>query len=426
GFCNNPLVSVLDNGLKRGFEKFYNYSGTFPDIPDIGDAEPIREARREITQFLQKISGPVERAGSDNPLVLKLAMMPWFVPIWTRLGRFKGDTKRSLQDIADYIRHYSTSGEERPFFMFINMMETHLPYYPPRSISEKWVPYLRKDKEARDFLAKFNVESYRWVAPMIEPFSDKQEKVLRDTYDAEIAYQDRQLRRLFRALKRIGQYDNTMIVVVADHGVSHGEHEFMGHAFVNYNEVAQVPMLVRHPESFPGGRRISQNVSARRVFHTMLHAAGIEHQAYGHTAGELSLHNVLNGHDDSPEDEVVLSEAFPVMNFVNVMEMNNPEAIEYFRVRKLRRTLVEGDHKLHMVGGQSDEFFDIKADPGETNNLLDNPIGYENDIIRMEQTLEEVAHRLESQRDGILAGEQIDYSDNPELLERLRGLGYLE
>ena len=30
GFCNNPLVGVLDNGFKRGFETFYNYGGDFP------------------------------------------------------------------------------------------------------------------------------------------------------------------------------------------------------------------------------------------------------------------------------------------------------------------------------------------------------------------------------------------------------------
>src|SRR5574341_2117424 len=36
GFCNNPLVGVLDNGLKRGFAEFYNYGQTFPDVPRIG------------------------------------------------------------------------------------------------------------------------------------------------------------------------------------------------------------------------------------------------------------------------------------------------------------------------------------------------------------------------------------------------------
>jgi uncharacterized sulfatase len=424
GFCNNPLVSVLDNGLKRGFERFYNYSGTFPDVPDIGEQNVIKETRRKVTEFLQRVSMPVERAVGSNPIFLKLALMPWFVPIWTRLGRFKGDTRRSLQDVSDYFKYHAAANDE-PLFMFINMMETHLPYYPPRQVIDRWVPYLRKDKEARDFLSRFNVESYRWVAPLIEPFSEKQETVLKDVYDAEVAYQDRQLARLFRTLKRTGQLENTMVIILADHGESHGEHDFMGHAFVNYDEVIHVPLMIRYPDGgFGGGQRITKNVSTRRAFHTALEAAGIDYEHYGHTMPELSLRRTVEGH--TPEGETVIAEAFPVMNFVNVMEMNNPEAIDMFRVRKLRRSLFEGSYKLMDVGGQSDEFFDISTDPYELTNILDNPFGYENDIIRMERRLQEFAAELEGHRDGVMAGDQIDYSNNPELLERLRGLGYIE
>lgn len=425
GFCNNPLVSVLENGLRRGFNDFYNYSGAFPDIPDTGDESTTRKARRTASRLFQKIYSPMERIAGRSPLALKLAMTPLFVPIWSRLGRFKGDTKRSITDAADYFRYRMTTHKDQPVFMFINMMEAHLPYYPPRQIMEQWVPYLKKDREARDFLARFNVESYRWVAPLVEPFTDWQKQVLEDVYDAEIAYQDRQLRRLFRAIKRSGHEEDTMVIVLSDHGESHGDHDFMGHAFVNYNEVSHVPMMIRYPaDGFKAGYRVPQKVSTRRVFHTMLEAAGIEHEAYDFTARDLSLVRSIEGKD--PENEVVLAEAFPVMNFVNVMEMNQPEAIEQFRVRKLRRTLFEGDYKLTTVGGHADEFYDTSEDPDELNNLMDNQFGYENDILRLERELEAYATSLEAERDGIAAGDQIDYSDNPELLERLRGLGYIE
>jgi uncharacterized sulfatase len=33
GFCNNPLVGVLENGLRRGFDAFYNYGGAIPSLP---------------------------------------------------------------------------------------------------------------------------------------------------------------------------------------------------------------------------------------------------------------------------------------------------------------------------------------------------------------------------------------------------------
>lgn len=423
GFCNNPLVGVLDNGLRRGFDKFYNYSGTIPDMPEIGEMTSLKKLQHRTNDLLQKVTTPIERQFGRSPLLLKLATLPLFVPIWSRSFNFKGDTQRSLSDMGDYLKHYFSTSEQ-PLFMFINMMETHLPYYPPNHIIDKWVPYYRKDREARAFANKFNTESYRWMAPMLEPFSKLQQTVLNDMYDAEVAYQDRQLRKIFRALKRSGQLDNTLVMVVSDHGESIGEHDFMGHAFVVYNELVRVPFFARYPEMFPAGKRVEEQVSTRRVFHTALEAAGIEYEGYGHPVHDLSLTRAVEGKD--PADEVVVSEAFPPQNFIDVMEMTNPEAVERFQVKKMRRSIHQGNLKLMTVGGQPDELFDVEADPFETNNLLDNPFGYENDILRLKKTLEDHIVVSQAHRDGVAPAGKIDYSDNPELLERLRGLGYIE
>jgi arylsulfatase A-like enzyme len=310
--------------------------------------------------------------------------------------------------------------------MFINMMETHLPYFPPSNVVDRWVPYFKKDREAREFVRLFNTQSYRWMAPMLEPFTELQETVLSDMYNAEVNYQDRQLRRMLRTLKRYGNLENTMVIVTSDHGESIGEHEFMGHAFVVYNELVHIPLIINYPEMFPAGKRVTHNVSNRRIFHTVLETAGIEHEAYGHKAHDLSLARSVEGPDKEPADEVIVAEGFPPENFINVMEMTNPDAIEQYRVRKMRRSIHDGELKLMSVAGQPDEFFDIGKDPRETVNLLDNPFGYENDILRLEKQLQDYVIVSEAHRDGIVPGGQIDYSDNPELLERLRGLGYIE
>ncbi len=426
GFCNNPLVSVLDNGLKRGFNRFYNYSGTFPDIPDIGDMSKFKRVQKRMTELLQKVSTPIERQFGRSPLLLKLATLPIVVPIWSRTFNFKGDTQKSLNDISTYLRYHFSTHEDQPLFMFINMMETHLPYYPPRQVIDKWVPYYKRDREAREFIQVFNTQSYRWMAPMIEPFSELQSTVLSDMYDAEVAYQDRQLRRIFRTLKRAGQLENTMVVVVSDHGESLGEHEFMGHAFVIYNELVRVPFMIHYPAMYPAGKRVEHNVSTRRVFHSVLEAAGISHEAFGQSVEKYSLARSAEGFDKEPKEEVVVAEGFPPENFINVMEMSNPESVEQFRVKMMRRAIYDGGSKLMMVGGRPDEFFDIHKDPTEEVNILDNPLGYEKDILRLERQLEEFVMISEAHRSGTAAGQEIDYSDNPELLDRLRGLGYIE
>jgi uncharacterized sulfatase len=261
---------------------------------------------------------------------------------------------------------------------------------------------------------------------MLEPFTEMQETVLSDVYDAEIAYQDRQLKRVFRYLKRSGELDNTMVIIVSDHGESHGDHDFMGHAFVIYNEIVRVPLIIHYPEMFEKGKRVEHAVSIRRIFHTILEAAGIEQEAFGHTETELSLARSLDGKAAEVDGEVVVSEAFPPLNFINVMEMNNPGAIEEFRVRMMRRTIYNSHTKLMTLADQPHEFFDVKQDYFETRNLIDNPFGYENELIRLQRELEEYIVVAEAHRDGTAAGQEIDYSNNPELLDRLRGLGYIE
>ena len=163
-----------------------------------------------------------------------------------------------------------------------------------------------------------------------------------------------------------------------------------------------------------------------RLFHTMLEAAGVQHETFGQTIEELSLTRSLNGKEDEPDDETVVSEGFPPLNFVNVMEMNNPDAIEEFRVRMIRRAIYDGGHKLMTVSNRPDEFFDVKKDYAEGTNLLDNTFGYENSILSLEKALEDFVVVQEAHRDGTAAGATLDYSNNPELLERLRSLGYIE
>jgi uncharacterized sulfatase len=427
GFCNNPLVGVFENGLKRGFNQFYNYGATFPDVPRTGKDHGLRSVQRALTDgLLKKISTPIERQFGRSPLLLKLATMPIFVPLWTRILSFKGNTTQSLQDITDYLRYHHSAFRDQPLFMFINMMETHLPYFPPPKVMDRWVPYLKRDREAREFLRTFNMQSYRWMAPVTEPLTDWQHQVLVDTYDAEMAYQDRLLRKMFRYLKRSGQLDNTMIIAVSDHGESHGEHDFMGHAFSIYNELVRVPLVIHYPEMYPTDKRVTHNISTRRVFHAILEAAGIEHEAYGNTVQELSLARSAEGPEQEPADEYVVSEAYPPLNFINVMEMSNPTAIEQFRVRMMRRAIYENRSKLMTVDDRADEFFDVSHDPSELRNLLDSPQGYENSILQLESKMEDFVTIMEAHRSGTVSGERIDYSDNPELLERLRGLGYIE
>ena len=425
GFCNNPLLGVLEHGLQRGFDEFYNYAGVTPNRPiDMRRST----ARRQISRRIRRFARTVSNQFAQSDLLFRVSLNPAFVPLWTRLINFKGDTGKSIGDLIDYWTAYSAGGADRPLFAFLNLMGTHLPYRPPQDYLDRVAPRLRGDSHAYTFMGRMNADAAGWASPADPPLEDWQHRVLTDFYDAEIAHQDYHLGRLFDMLRKSGQLDNTLVIVAADHGEGHGDHNFMGHSFVVYQELVHVPLVVRYPERFPAGKRVTTNVSTRRIFHTVLDTAGIEpHKAPERrmseddpnaNVGRLTLAVSTNGRPD-PEGSIAYAEAVPPVTFLNTLKHRNPSVIERLALTQVRRGVYDGAHKLTMIGGQAAELFDVADDPAEKRDVADqNPTL----VADLQRKLTAFVADMESQRAAV--GQSQNVSDD--VVENLRSLGYLE
>jgi arylsulfatase A-like enzyme len=383
GFCNNPLVGILKNGLRRGFETFYNYGGALPTRPPEGNPlpAPLNRWLAAYTQFWRRLSYPVQNAFARSDTLFQLALHPWFASLWTRLLNFKGNTAASIADLNRYLQQMARRRSDpraRPFFCFVNLMEPHLPYWPPEPFVQKYAPYFKSNREARDFLRQYNAQPYRWMAPLPQPLSPLQAQVLRDIYDAEVAYQDHLLGSVFDTLRHTGLEQNTLVAIVADHGEGLGEHDFVGHAFVVYEELIRVPLILRYPGHFPAGKRIATPVSTRRLFHTLLEAAGFSPNLSPNGApcvslklrreiARLSLARTLAGED--PEQGTVLSEAFPPHLLIRAMESRNDSLLRARACYDIRRALYEGMTKLIQTGDRP-SLYNLEQDPAELRDLL--------------------------------------------------------
>jgi arylsulfatase A-like enzyme len=62
-----------------------------------------------------------------------------------------------------------------------------------------------------------------------------------------VAFVDECVSYIIRYLKKSGLSDNTLIIITADHGESLGEHDYMGHAYVLYDQVLRIPLVVKDP-----------------------------------------------------------------------------------------------------------------------------------------------------------------------------------
>lgn len=421
-FCNNPLVGVLNNGLQRGFEHFYNYASAAPFRPR--EAQRGRLRRELLRNFRRHIARPLGNQFAHSDFLFRMSLNPLFVPLWTRLINYKGSTAHSIEDLIAYWKQHRAGGAQRPLFAFLNLMGAHLPYNPPQDALNRIAPGLRHDKRAYAFVRAFNADAARWASPPDAPLEDWQRDALNSFYDAEIAYQDEHLGLLLRYLRESGALANTVVIICADHGEGHGDHDFFGHGFVVYQELVHVPLIIHDPQRFPAGQRLPQTVSTRRLFHTVLEAAGVrrppldEADPNANVAG-LTLSQAAGGSDI--ENGVALAEAFPPLTFVNVVQHRSPALVERLRLNGVRRGIYAGAHKLALVGEQVEGLFDIAADPGETRNLAAEQPERAAELTRHLMALVAQAEARRAEADPFVAP-QADAAT----LDHLRALGYIE
>lgn len=422
GFCNNPLLGILNNGLKRGFGKFYNYCGVIPSVPDdsTGIPRPFNKLWEWYTQQLRKASYPVQNAFAHSDFLFQLSMHPRFVSFWSNVGNFKGHTANSIRDTYHFLDKHRKA--LKPQFVFLNLMETHLPFSLPDTYIDKFAPYFKEDRKAREFMRRYNTETFRWLLPLEESMETLNFKVLSDIYNAEVNYQDHLLQQL---LEYLSEVENTLVIIVADHGEGIGEHNFMGHSFVVYQEVIHVPLIIKFPDGMAAGQRFGDTVSTRRIFHTALAAAGVEVFETNHRPAvdveELSLARTVEGRN--PEQGPVFVEAYPPNTFLSMMKKHTPNLIDLFHCRQNRWAIFQDQHKLVKVEGRQDELFDLSADPNETRNIIDRQSAV---AARLNGELKNFVSQSIARQPDSWQKRSLNLEEDENVVRQLRALGYIE
>ncbi|NER78837.1 MAG: sulfatase [Leptolyngbya sp. SIO1D8] len=418
GFCNNPLVGVINNGLRRGFQSFLNYSGLLTSRPNQAGVSSglVGRYRQWFKRQLSGVMTKVQDAFARSDWLLAVSFTPLMVPLWQTALSFKGNTAKSLDDAAKLLCDRPPAQPNQPVFAFINLMGTHMPYHPPRSYIEKYAPHVLEDRDARNFLQRFNSDVYGWLAPLTGALEEDQKKTLDGMYDAEVAYQDALLGNFFQTLEQQGRLDNTLVIICADHGEHLGEKQLMGHSLSIYNELVRVPLIIRQPSSAKVSPSVVEEVvSTRRLFHTVLDAVGLA------ISNEQAL-SLIPQQQTTSEADYVFAEAIPPQNVVNLMQKRQPDLVRDRACDQPRRAVWMGSHKLIETGEESIELYDVREDPQETLNI--SAILPEN-VEVLQECLQAFAGEIQGYGSIVSARRAPGY-DDPDVQRRLQDLGYLE
>ncbi|MBU0641198.1 MAG: sulfatase-like hydrolase/transferase [Planctomycetes bacterium] len=305
-----------------------------------------------------------------------------------------------------------------PFFLFINYMEAHLPYNVPRRYRQMFLsePQVARSYELRrrvygDLVAalhqRFNIEGGDFVTP-------EDVEVLRGLYAAAIRYLDDRVAEMIQAFEQRGLLDETLVVIVTDHGEHLNTHGMWSHCCQVYDDVIRAALLIREPGRREG-RRVTTSVQVADLFPTVLRVTrGAAAPQVGHDVCDL-----VALAEQEREVRVVFAE-YNGPDRDSLQRMRSSSKREIARRVQPQVAATDGRFKyIHSRSGRQ-ELYNLVEDPGELHNL----------VASNQRQASRFAHLLADWRAAVPpfqpGGASSGTAMSPEMIEALRSLGYLE
>jgi arylsulfatase A-like enzyme len=132
---------------------------------------------------------------------------------------------------------------KQPFFLTVDCYDPHEPWDPPK-----------------EYVRMYDPEPYSGPEPHqptqgpSDYLTERELKRMRAWYAGELSMMDRWLGRFLEKAQEMGLFENTLIVLLGDHGHLLGEHGYVGKVHTElYPELVEIPFMIRHPEGVGAG-----------------------------------------------------------------------------------------------------------------------------------------------------------------------------
>jgi arylsulfatase A-like enzyme len=306
-----------------------------------------------------------------------------------------------------------------PFFLYAHATDPHAPYRPPAGFEEKWANPADTEKFNRDYTGLRNQAQYgggavftraNCKAKGLDPDSFIRKAI--DRYDGEILHNDHSLELLVDKLRQLGILDNTLVIVVSDHGEEFWEHGYTAHGHSLYHELTHNVFLMWNPKLLAAPKRIQEPVQLIDLMPTVLELLDIP--ADGVVQGQ-SLVPLIKGQPFRRQGYVASSRfAHPSPKGFAPEYSTDTFALLDQNWKFLYRT------QAKRAGLNEVELYDRRTDRAETRDVA----AQHPEVTR--QFRAEIERWIDGQRQvRKLVGPGGTTTLDPESIERLRSLGYL-
>ena len=186
----------------------------------------------------------------------------------------KTEAQYVFADAAAWIAKRKANNER--FFAYVHTIDPHVPYDPPAEFLELYQP--------QRYVGRVRP---RGTAQLLEDIKRRKFKpraedkhYLRALYDGEISYHDKWFGDFLAKLDGLGLAQETLIIVVSDHGEEFWEHGSVGHGHQIHQELIRVPFVMRWPGTISPGMRVPDNHDHACLAPTVLDALGLKLPRY--------------------------------------------------------------------------------------------------------------------------------------------------
>lgn len=250
--------------------------------------------------------------------------------------------------------------KDKPFLMVLSYDEPHHPFTCPPEYVDKYEEFAYDlGKKAFDTLETKPAHQKLWSEAMPTPVADDG-KYRHPLYFGCNDYVDDEIGRVIQHLDK-SELDNTWVVYTSDHGEMMGAHKLISKGAAMYDDITNIPLIIRPPLSEKLPKQINTPVSHIDILPTLMKLANIEKPDILPGGNLLTIDDALNA------DRGVMVE-------FNRYEIEHDSFGGFIPVR----CWVNANYKLVLNLFTSDELYDRRTDPDEMHNLIESAIHEEN------------------------------------------------
>ena len=371
----SPARATVMNGLLPSRTGVYDNAAEFPSAIPTWAHYLRREGYRTCLSGKMHFVGPDQLHGFEDRVTTDMYPGDFgWTPTWdepkkvhwwfhnmlsvTEAGPYDRSLEMEHDDEVAYtsmrwLHDHARGNDDRPFMLCVSFMQPHDPYLGPRRDWESYrdddidmptVPFIPPDK--RDPFSRRMWEMYDRGEYEV---SEGHIRTARHGYYSMVSYADELLGRVLAPLERLGIADNTVVMVVADHGEMLGERG-LWFKMVFLERSVRVPLIMSWPGVL-GRRRVTQNASLIDILPTLTDIAtgGSSPEPVAPIDGASML--PLARGDAKGWSDVVYGE---------YLAEGTTEPV--FMIKR-------GTLKLIVAKGDPPQLYDTAADPHEQRNL---------------------------------------------------------